>query len=490
MTATPESPGAAADARIPTGVAGFDRVMKGGYPEGRLVLIEGAPGTGKTTLALQFLVEGAARGKNGLFISIAQSRPELEMIAASHEMDLTNINIHTPDIGGLNYERVFSVESEEADLVQLQDDVVDRLKETQPDLLVFDSLLELRLLASNPTVYRRELLSLRRHLRESGATALLIDHLEPESGDGHAEGVAHGVVKLTARTPSIGPVHRRLTVVKLRGAAFTEGWHDFRIRTGGIRVFPRVVPHDAEPVAVEERLEPPHPALARMLGGGLEFGTTLLISGQAGTGKSTLATLLAQAAADRGVPAAMFLFEEQQEVLRERSAGVGIDIAPYEANGSLRVRNLDPAEISPGEFANEALGAVDAGARVIVIDSLSGYLEALAENEKVITHLHALLQALARRQALVIVTLSQQGLLGEPPLSRVDTSFIADSVILLRQYEAGSEIRRSIAVLKKRHSEHERRFEELVIRTGAVEIRPLTEESAERAKGAAQLGAK
>jgi circadian clock protein KaiC len=326
-------------------------------------------------------------------------------------------------------------------------------------------------------------------LRRAGTTAILIDHVGGDGEDRHGEGIVHGVIKLEMHTPVIGPARRRLTVVKMRGAAFSEGWHDFRIRQGGIDVFPRIVPREVTPVALEDRLVPPHAPLAKMLGGGVEFGTSLLIAGQAGTGKSTLASMFAIASADRGVPAAMFLFEERVEVLRTRSAGVGLDTIPHEKAGTLHLEHIDPVEVTPGEFSAAVLGAVDDGARVIVIDSLSGYLEALpADDSEIMPHIHSLLQALARREVLVIVTMSQHGLLGEPPVSRVDTSFLADTVILLRQYESGADIRRSIAVLKKRHGEHQRRFEELVIRPGAVEVRPLSEEAAERTKNASQLG--
>ena len=475
--------------RQPTGVEGLDTVLKGGYPTGRIMMVEGAPGTGKSTLALQFLLEGKPNGKKTLFISVAQSRPELAMIAASHGMDLSGIDIITPELGSGARGRVYSVESEEADLHELIENVAQQVEEKRPDLLVFDSLLELRLLASGPTVFRRELLSLRSMLQKAGTTAILIDHVGSDGENRHGEGIVHGVIKLEMHSPAIGPGRRRLTVVKMRGAAYSEGWHDFRVRQGGIDVFPRVVPREVTPLALEDRLVPPHAPLADMLGGGVEFGTSLLIAGQAGTGKSTLASMFAIASADRGVPAAMFLFEERVEVLRTRSAGVGLDTKPHEDAGTLQLEHMDPLEVTPGEFSAAVLRAVDDGARVIVIDSLSGYLEALPEDDaEIMPHIHSLLQALVRREVLVIVTMSQHGLLGEPPVSRVDTSFLADTVVLLRHYESGADIRRSIAVLKKRHGEHERRLKELVIRPGAVEVRPVSKEAVERTKGASQLG--
>ncbi len=480
---TPTSPGD----REPTGITGLDSVLRGGYPSGRIMLVEGAPGTGKTTLGLQFLIEGVRRGKSALFISVAQSGPELEMVAASHEMDLSGIEVVTPELGSDRDGGIYSVASEEADFAALLGEVNALLEEKKPDLLVFDSLLEVRLLASTATSYRREMLALRSRIGRTGTTALLVDHIGDRNEQRHAEGIVHGVIRLESRTPAIGHMHRCLTVVKMRGASFDDGWHDFRIVRGGVVVFPRIIAGAAEPVGLETRLEPSQPALAAMLGGGLEFGTSLLISGQSGTGKSTLATLLSLTATERGVPATMFLFEERAEVLRIRSAGVGLDLAPHEEAGRLRLRHLEPAEITPGEFASTALSAVDGGARVVVIDSLSGYLEALPERGNVLPHMHALIQALTQRQVLVIITLSQHGLLGEPPVSQVDSSFIADSVILLRQYEEGAEIRRSIAVLKKRHGEHLRRFEELSIAPGSVDVRPLSEEAVEPARGAGRL---
>jgi circadian clock protein KaiC len=225
-----------------------------------------------------------------------------------------------------------------------------------------------------------------------------------------------------------------------------------------------------------------------MIGGGVEFGTSLLIAGQAGSGKSTVASLLGLVAAERGVPTAMFLFEERAEVLRARSAGVGLDLARHEDSGAMRLQHVDPAEVSSGEFAAVALGAVDAGVRVVVIDSLNGYLEAQPGDTHVMSHMHALIQALTQRGVLVILTLAQSGLLGEPPETGVDTSFLADAVLLLRQYEAGADIRRSIAMLKKRQGEHDRRFQELVIAPGTVEVRPMSEDAMQRTRGAARLG--
>jgi circadian clock protein KaiC len=473
---------------VSTGVAGLDIVLHGGLPRGRIVLVEGGPGTGKTTLATHALLASAARGEKALFVSIAQSRPELEMIARGHGLDLSAIEIDSPEIGGDSRPPAVSVATDEADLFALLDHVNRTLDAARPDVFVFDSLLELRLLAASETVYRRELLSLRRRIRDCGATALLLDHIAEPGSERHAEGIAHGVIRLECATPPIGVNHRRLTVAKMRGAPFREGYHDFRIRTGGIEVYPRVIPHETAGPAPSGGLVPENATLRDMLGGKLEYGGTVLISGQSGAGKSTLATLFARSAARQDVTVGLFLFEERPEVLRDRSTSIGLDISEPEQAGALTIQHFDPAEISPGEFSSAVIAAVEAGARLIVIDSLSGYLNALPDRENVITHLHALMQYLSRRHVLTIVTLAQHGLLGEPPTTELDTSYLADCIILLRQYQAGAEIRRSIAVLKKRHSEHDRAIQELVIASGAVDIRPLAAEASARAEEAPQLG--
>ena len=477
----PEVSAAVRDERVPTGVEGLDEILHGGYPVGATLLIEGAPGTGKTTLAMQFLLAGQERGQRTLFVSIAQSESELRRMADSHGFDIADVNIHSPDLLDGGGSRTFSVESDEAELVSLIEQVHGKIDEVKPDLLVFDSLLELRLLAPTLTTYRRELLALRNRLRRSGTTTLLLDHLDPQ-GERHAEGILHGVVRLDAENPPNGIAVRRMNVLKLRASSFEEGFHDLRIFTGGMRVFPRVVPSDSVQGPINKQLSIPHEDLTKMLGGGLEFGTTTLISGQSGAGKSTLATLFALGAAEQGYKSALFLFEERPEVFRVRSEGVGFGMAECEADGRLVLKHFDPAEISPGEFSHAVINAVENdGVRLVVIDSLTGYLKALPDRRNVDTHLHTLLQYLARRGVLVIVTLAQHGLLGESAVTELDSSYLADSILLLRQYAAGSEIRRSLAVMKKRHTEHERSIRELVIRQGEVVINPIDDDEYARA---------
>lgn len=463
-----------------TGIEGLDTVLNGGFPRGTLTLLAGAPGAGKTTAALQFLLAGTERGEKGLFFSAAQTSNELQRMAAAHGLDLSRMLVHSPAIGADGGARQYVVETRESDLDALLEELYRTLQEVEPDLFVFDSLLELRLLASDLMAYRREVLALRRYLAARQITSMLIDHLHDLESDRQIEGIAHTAIRLEGYVPPIGITHRRAQVTKMRGRAYTEGYHDFRIRKGGIEIFPRIVPATLEASGTQGQLATGRDALDHVLGGGLEFGTTTLIAGQSGTGKSTLSTLFATAAATQGINAALFLFEERPEVYRERSDSIGLGLSEAERSGRVALEHFDPAEISPGEFCQQVVRQVERlGARVVVLDSLSGYLNALPHRDNVITHLQTLLQFLARRGVLVVVTVAQHGLLGEPPRTDLDTSYLADATILLRHYAAGSVIRRSLAVLKKRHSSHESRLQEFVIRPGAVEIGELSEAEAQ-----------
>lgn len=474
---------------VSCGIAGLDWVLNGGFPRGTLTLLAGAPGAGKTTAALQFLLAGVERGEKALFFSIAQTPGELARMAASHGFNPSCIQVQSPTIGAEGRAHQYAVDTKESDLQDLLDEVYRTLEEVKPDLFVFDSLLELRLLSPDYMGYRRDVLALRRHLASRLVTSILIDHLHDLDDDRQIEGIAHTAIRLEGYVPPIGITHRRVHVTKMRGRRFTEGFHDFRIREGGLEVFPRIVPAAYEPSGTQGQLATGRETLDRILGGGLEFGTTTLIAGQSGTGKSTLSTLFATAAAEQGLDAALFLFEERPEVYRERSDSVGLSLSAAERSGRVTIRHFDPAEISPGEFCQQVVrSAEEGGARVVVLDSLSGYLSALPHRENVITHLQTLLQFLARRGVLVIVTVAQHGLLGEEPRTDLDTSYLADATILLRHYASGSSIRRSLTVLKKRHSSHESRLQEFVIRPGAVEIGELTEAEAQQSANAPLAG--
>ena len=454
-----------------TGIEGLDQVLGGGIPQSSIVLLQGESGAGKTTAGLQFLLEGVKAGQSSMIASVSQSASELEVIAESHGLDLSGITVLPL---GMEYRRrseQYTFDTKEAELSDLLNTLYAKLDEEIPDRLVFDSLLELRLLSHDEAAYRREILELKRFLVEKNITVIVIDHLTETTEDRQIEGIVHGVVTMTASTPSIGHTHRQIQVGKFRGHSFVEGFHDYRIKEGGVVVFPRVIPRSLPPQRVGEMLETGDPDFDSMLGGGLEYASTTLISGQSGTGKSTLATLFATAVAAKGKKAAMFLFEERPEVYRERSEGVGLPVKDYEETGAVSFHHFDPAEITAGEFSQTVLNMVEEeDLDMVVIDSLSGYLHSLPPNFDMVPQIHSLMQYLSRRGLLVIVTMAQHGLLGEQPKTDIDLSFLADSVILLRHGTEADEIIRSIAVMKKRNTMHEHRIKEFVISPGRVHI--------------------
>ena len=461
---------------VSTGVVGLDYVLHGGLPEQTVVLVQGAAGAGKTTLGLQFLRAGLANGERCTILSVAQNASELQMVADSHDIDLSGITVCELSMGADGDQGQYTVDTREADLEALLEATYRAVEDCDPGRLVFDSLLELRLLAPDEAQYRQEVLRLKQFLVRRKVSALILDHVAPGAYDRQVEGIAHGVIQLDSYTPRIGTTYRRFRVSKYRGHSFVQGYHDFEIRDGGITAFPRVIPADLGPRDLGPTLSSGYPKLDAMLGGGIEHGSTTLIAGQSGTGKSTLSTVFAVAAARAGTKAGMFLFEELPEVYRDRSRGVGVPLEDHEAAERLILHHFDPAEISPGEFSHTVLSEVEEhGLGLVVIDSLSGYIAALPDADNVVTQIQSLLQYLARSGLVAIVTMSQHGLLGEPPRSDIDVSFLADSVLLLRHTPAGNEIRRTMAVLKKRHSTHERRIKNFVIAPGGVDVEEIDE---------------
>ncbi len=464
---------------ISTGIAGLDTILNGGVPKSSITLLQGHAGSGKTTLGLQFLLEGAKKGETSLLISVAQTKVELEHIAASHGFDLGALDLEFVDIGNDGAPDQYAVNTQEEDLDDLLSQVHSIVERIKPQRLVFDSLLEMRLLARSDYDHRRDVLALKRSLVRLGTTAIILDHVG-EGLDRRIEGVAHGVIILDSYTPQIGTTYRRLMIRKFRGHPFIEGWHDFDIQRGGLDVFARLLPQKLSPQKVGKQLKTQVENLNAMLGGGLERATSTLISGQSGTGKSTLATIFASAAAKQGMKAGLFLLEERPEVYRDRSEGVGIDVVEPEREGTLFLEHFDPSEVSVGHFSQTILNLVEKeDLDVVVIDSLSGFVSVLPERHNLIPQIQALLQHLARQNLVVIFTMSQHGLLGEMPRSEVDVSFLADSIILLRHSPEGSEIRRTLAVVKKRHSDHDRRIKNFLIAPGKVDVEDI-EEGAKR----------
>ncbi len=459
----------------PPGFPELDDVLFGGLPRGGAYLVSGEPGTGKTTLALQFLLEGCRRGERCLFLTISQDRRGLDRIAASHGFDLAGM--HVEEVSPLQLarfagERQSVLDPADVELSSLMGRISDAVGGSGADRIVVDSLFELRLLSGDSLSYRRELLVLRDLVGRSGATALFLDYGEGTSGDRQLEGLANGALYLEQEVPDYGAVVRRMHFSKMRGHEFIGGHHDLTIRSGGIAVFPRVVPEMTSEHLSHEQITSGIDELDEMLGGGLQPGTTCLIVGQSGTGKSTLSTAYAEAASRCGKRAAMFLFEERPEIFRSRCEDLGFALGEAEDKGQLRLEHYNPAEVSPGEVAQAVVAAVEEqGVRVVVIDSLSGFLGALPNGRNLVVQMHSLLSYLSRRNVLTILTMTQHGLLGGDTRSVVDASFLANSAILLSHERDGADLRRTVTVLKKRHGDHEKAVRELLIGDRQVDVR-------------------
>lgn len=466
-------------ARASTGVAGLDRILEGGLPTDHLYLIDGAPGTGKTTLAMQFLLAGAARGERGLYVTLSESEQELREVATSHGWSLEGISIvelgPEEDVAADSGYTIFH--PAEVELQQTMHSVLAAVDRHAPTLVVFDSLSEMRLLARDPLRFRRQILALKQHFAGRDCTVLLLDDKTAPDGDLQLHSLAHGVILLEHVALEYGAERRRLRVTKLRGLRFSGGYHDFRIRTGGLVVFPRIdtrvdVASDGLRVLPSGSAE-----LDALLGGGLHQGTSFLITGAAGTGKSVLATQFACAAARRGERVRFFLFDERLGTYRMRSATLGMQIDGLLADGSLTVQQIEPTQMSPGEFANEVVRAVeDEGVRMIVIDSINGYMQSMPEERLLGTQVHELLSYLANRGVTSLMTLVQRGIFGSPVDEAAEISYLADTVVLLRYFEVRGFVRRAISVVKRRSGAHESTIRECRVERGGMALgEPLHE---------------
>ena len=461
-----------------TGVPGLDDILGGGLPRSSLHLCEGNPGVGKTTLAIQFLLEGVRLGEKCLYITLSETRRELDAVALSHNWDLSGLSIIELSaveaaMGARTPTTLFhSAEVELAHLLKLITEEAERLK---PSRVVLDSLSEMRMLSQNSLRYRREVLRLKQTLAELGCTVLLLDDRSSSSSDIQVHSVVHGVISLDAAPLKYGIFRRSLSVTKMRGVRFREGSHDYIIERGGLRAFPRLVAAEHHATFKKQLAKSGNPELDQLLGGGLHFGTSNLIIGPAGSGKTTLSTLFAHAAAARGECVGYYLFDETKATLCERAADMHVDLRPHMESGKLKIEQMDPAQVSPGELGWHIRRSVEeGGVRAVVLDSLNGYVTAMPHEEFLHLHLHELLTYLNQQGVMTIMVLAQHGLVnaaGAP----VDVSYLADSVIITRYYEAVGSIRKAISIIKKRSGPHEGTVRELVLAEGGIVVgAPIT----------------
>ena len=461
---------------VSSGIPGLDEILRGGLPASNLYIVQGAPGSGKTTAALQFLRAGAANGERCIYVSLSQTRAELEAIALSHGWTLQGIRVEelaaSDSIRGATDQSIF--QTAELRLDETRKMIENAIEEHKPSRLVYDSLLEIRLITGDSPRFRRELIAFKAFLAKRDIVALLLDTQTPETdrtGE-EVDGIAHGVIRLDKSLEEYGAVRRRIEVSKMRGVPFADGYHDMAIREGeGVVVFPRIIPgavaRTVEPQLIKSGVD----TLDDMFGGGQESGTTTLVIGQAGTGKSTMASLYATAALKRGESVGLFLFEERIETFFRRSEGLGMDLRQFHKDGQLIIRDFNPNEISPGEFGQIVQQAVSSEkVKVVVIDSFTGYLNSLPHREKTVLDIQSLLKFLARAGVLTMLIVAQHGLLGQGIGIDVDVSFLGDTVLLLRITEHEGRLRRSITVVKKRHGPHDLDVRELFIQGSGVTV--------------------
>lgn len=457
-----------------TGVAGLDYILSGGFPRGHTYLIEGLAGSGKTTLGLQFLLQGVPHGETVLYITLSETKQELEQIAASHGWSLEGIHIYELTAAHvaeqLNYEQTV-FHTADVELHEVTDEILRTINQLRPDRVVFDSITEIRLMAENPLRYRRQIFAIRQALTDITSTSLFMNVMPADYTDESFQSLVHGVLKFERTTPDYGPTRRRLHVTKMRGMPYLEGYHDFRILTGGLQVFPRVEVNGQSTQNNWQVLSSGNHELDTLLGGGLEVGTSCLLVGQSGTGKSTLTTVYAYAAAQRGERSSIFLFDEHLNTFYKRAEGQGMDLAPLVADGRMDIRQINIGELSPGEFAILVRDAVEEDhARLIAIDSLTGYLNAMPQEQLLLLQMHELLTYLSQHHVLTFLTLTQHGIIGGPPVDPLDMSYLSDTVLLLRHFESNGSVRQAISVVKKRHGPHEKTIREIRITPSGLQL--------------------
>jgi circadian clock protein KaiC len=459
---------------VSTGIEGLDDILRGGLTPNRFYLIEGDPGSGKTTIALQFLLAGVARGERCLFVSLSETEEELRASARSHGWSLDGIEILEviPSEAALKQDARYTIyHPSEVELSATIGRVLEHAQRLSPSRLIIDSLAELRLLAEDALRYRRQVMALKQFFSRRDCTVICTDDRTGERRDMSLHSFAHGVLNLEHHTPDYGVMRRRMHIAKLRGREFRQGHQDYQIVRGGIEVYPRLVAAEHASDYPREPVESGVAELDALLGGGLARGTSTLLLGPAGSGKSTIASQYAVHSANAGDRAAMFLFDENVETFRERNESLGLDLQPALDAGRLQIRQVDPAELSPGEFAHAVQRVVEKqDAKIVVIDSLNGYLHAMPSEEYLTLHLHEMLSYLGRRGVTSLLIMAQHGFAGTAMQVPVDTSYLADTVLLLRYFEAAGAVRQAVSVMKKRTGRHERTIRELSIGGNGLQI--------------------
>jgi circadian clock protein KaiC len=462
-------------ARISTGSRGLDDVLGGGFDPERMYLYEGRPGSGKTTLALQFLLEGVRRDERALYITLSETEREMRLVAKRHGWSLDGITVFelVPPETTLDPSQELTVlQPAEMELSETSRLIFDKVERLNPNRVVIDSLSELRLLAQSPLRYRRQILALKHFFSGRRSTVVLLDDLTAHQNDLQLHSIAHGVVLLEQLAIDYGAERRRMRVVKMRGIPFKGGFHDFTIERGGLEIYPRLVAAEHHKEFDGDFVPSGNKELDTLLGGGLERGTNALLIGAAGVGKSSIAVTYAIAAAERGEHSVVFAFDEGQGTMRARARTLGLPLEEAIERGEIRIEQIDPAELSPGEFAHLVRNAVEIGnARIVIIDSLNGYLNSMPDERFLVLQMHELLSYLSQLGVLTILVLAQHGLVG-PMDTPLDISYLSDAVLMLRYFEFDGTVKRALSVVKKRSGHHEHTIREFRLTGSGVKLGP------------------
>jgi circadian clock protein KaiC len=466
-----KAPAVPEHSRIRTGIPGLDKVLRGGLPRHRMYVVEGEPGAGKTTLSLQFLLEGVRSGETVLYVTLSETADELHEVAESHHWPIEGL--HLLELGSLadrlQQDAEYTVyHPADVELGETTRRIRAEVERVQPSRVVLDSVSELKILSETHARYRREILGLKQFFSGKQCTVLILDD-RTDKQEQQVQSIAHGVIRIEQERREYGDSRRQVYIVKMRGVRFREGVHDFQIKTGGLEVFPRLSAVEHPKEHPSETVTSEVPEMDALLGGGLDRGCSTVVIGPAGSGKTTLCSQYLHAALKRGEAVECYLFEESIRTFLERASGFGIEFQPYVDSGLLGLNQMDPAALSPGEFAHRVVHAVESrNVRMLVIDSLNGYMNAMPSEQYLLIQMHELLAFLGHQGVVTLLVIAQHGMLGPNMHSPVDVSFLADTVILLRFFEAMGEVRQAISVVKKRRSAHERTIREMRLGPGGV----------------------